>query len=281
MRTWLTAASAILLALLPAAQANETPEAVTSAPTRSVSLQTHDPAAARVVDALLTDPSYWEGAWRKTYTGRSYDEIRLKEIDRGFLPLITGEGGADVPQAVIESVIFEHFVEMPEHLAPARLVVNLGRGHDQVVGADYNDTWFFLDVPFMYIEFSWRLYRTRTASGSSLLWFEKLTPEIAGAETWARYQSRIVTARASTSRRSIFGSVVEPSEIYGLFMVEPGREQESRVTFVAHVLFGPETGWLASYASQLAIFLRTALAQAFDAALAISISHDKRTTNAN
>ena len=117
MRTWLAATSVVLWTLVPAAQANETPVAGAPAPTRSVSLQTHDPAAGRVVDALLSDPSYWEGAWRKTYTGRSYDEIRLKEIDRGFLPLITGEGGADVPQAVIESVIFEHFVEMPEHLA--------------------------------------------------------------------------------------------------------------------------------------------------------------------
>jgi len=271
MRTWISATSALLLALVPAAQADEPEASETAAAPASLVVRTHDPVAASVVGALLTDPSYWEGAWQRTYTGRSYDEIRMKEVEQGFLPMISGEGGQDVPQEVIEGVIFEHFVDLPAHLDPARLVVNLGQGHDPAIGADYSDSWFFLDVPFMYIEFSWRLYRTRTDSGRSLLWFEKLTPAMAGAETWAGYQSRIDTARASLDRRPIFGSIVEPTEFYGLFIVEPGQVQESRVTFVARVFFGPETGWLASYASQIGIFLRTALAQAFEAALTISV----------
>jgi hypothetical protein len=266
MRLGPTLTTCILLGLAPVAQA----EAPAAAP--SVTVKTHDPGAARVIGALLTDEHYWDGAWRRTYTGRSYDEIRMKEVEHGFLPRITGEGGRDVPGDVIAEVIFQHFDELPAHLAPAERALNLGRGHDAHVGAEYSDSWFFLDVPFMYIEFSWRLYRARTPTGS-LLWFEKLTPAIAGAETWSRYQTRIDAARATVDRKPVFGSIVEPTEAYGLFIVEPGAVHESRVTFVARVLFGAETGWLASYASQVAIFLRTALAQAFDAALAISMEH--------
>lgn len=272
MRSWIAPTLATLLALAPAALAEDPGSVGAPADALPVSVKTHDPAAARVIRSLLGDPAYWEGAWRRTYTGRSYDEIRMRELDRGFLPMITGEGQRDVPQDVIEEVIFEHFVELPAHLAPAERVVNLGQGHDPTVGADYSDTWFFFDVPFMYIELTWRLYRMRDASGASLLWFEKLTPAMAGPATWTRYQARIDAARETVDRKALFGNIVEPSEVYGLFRIAPGEVHESRVTFVAHVHFGPETGWLASQASQIALFLRTALAQAFDAAVAISVA---------
>lgn len=239
---------------------------------QAVTAPTRDLAAGEVLRAILTDPDYWDDAWSRRYEGKLYDEIRFVEIERGYVPMITGEGGRDLPNQVVEDAVFVHFDELPRHIGLVKRMAFLDRGHDPLVGHDYADAYLLFDASFFYIRFHYRLYRARDESGRRVLWFEKLTPDMPGPERWKRYGKRRSDLEAALSLRGApFGAILEPEELFGVFLVEPGRVHASRVTFVARLAFDKEASWLAGYASQLPWVLRVALAKAFEAAVAICV----------
>ncbi|MCB9742723.1 MAG: hypothetical protein H6741_20650 [Alphaproteobacteria bacterium] len=215
----------------------------------------------------------WSGTWqRHTYDDRLFQEVRLAEIEEGYLPMIRGEGGQDVPQAVIAEVIYRHFDQLPQQSSWVKHVENLGEGFDPVIGAPYVDTYFHLDSVFMYVAFTWRVYRGVDAQGRDVLWFEKLQPEAVDAATWRRYQGRVAVIQDQLAGRWVGNAVVEPEEVYGVFVVEPGERYESRVTFVANLTFASEDSWLAAYATKLPFVLRMAVGEVFEAAVKICVA---------
>ncbi len=246
------------------------PAAAMEALAHGVVLRMHDPQAATVINQILTDPAYWQDARRDTYDDELYDELRLKEVEMGLVPMVAGEGDRDLPREVIEDVIFTGFEALPAHIDLAKRVVHLGQGYDPKVGADYVDTFFYLDLKLLYLTASWRVYRTRDAGERSILWFEKLPEETLPEAVRAAYQQRIQEASGSVDRRrGLFGSLNKPAELYGMFLIEDGRRHQSRVTFVARLVFGPEASWLTAYASQLPFVVRAALKGAFDASVGL------------
>ncbi|MCB9764357.1 MAG: hypothetical protein H6739_31580 [Alphaproteobacteria bacterium] len=240
------------------------------ATTRDLDLPLRDPQAAATLTAVFGDQ--WTGGVERTrYDDKWYDEIALAKVPEGYLPLISGEGGQDVPQDLIGDVIFRRFEQLPQQSGWVKHVENLGGGYDPVLGADYQDTAFLLDSVFMYVAFIWRIHRVEDDLGRTVLWFEKLSPEAVTPQVWDRYQRRVAAIHAQTGRRWVANAIVEPAVLYGAFVVEPGQVHASRVTFAAHLVFGPDDSWLAAYATRLPFVLRLAIGEVFNAAVRICL----------
>jgi hypothetical protein len=236
------------------------------------SVRMHDPTAQTTLNSILTDANYWDDAWQKQYKDRSYDEIRFKDLDLGFVPMISGDGNMDISHKAASKVAFTGFDNLPKHLPLAKKVVYLGQGYDEAVGAEYTDTFLFVDIKFLYAAFTWRMYRQHDeATGFTTLWFELLPDNLLSPEKQASYQATIDDATAQVSRRSMFSQVASPKELYGMFVLQPGVEHETRVVFVARLTFGQEVGWVVRWGSQLQVVLRMALQQAFEAAVALCV----------
>lgn len=232
----------------------------------------------RVIGQMVADDAFWSGAWQKTYNGRVYDAMRLKNLDSGYLPMITGEGSRDYEHDVVAHVIFSRMHQLPLYMSGAKAVATLGKGTDPVVGAEYTDTFWFLDLTVLYVVYPMRMYRRHDpAAGVTYLWFEKLDESFVDSATWSRYQKKIEETKAKVDLRwPPFNSVNEASELYGIFVVSPGKERDTRVTFVSKLGFGSEAGWLAKFGSQLPGVLRAGLRNGFVAAVAIADAETER-----
>jgi len=225
----------------------------------------------RVIGQMVSDEAFWTGAWRKTYSGEVYDELRLKELPSGYLPMIAGEGLQDFEHHLVAHVVFNEMHRLPQHMSGVRAVASLGRGHDARTGAEYRDTFWFLDLGVLYMVFPMRMYRQHDpATTTTWLWFEKLDESFVDAATWGRYEQKIQATMDAVERRWTFNSVNPVDTLYGIFVVEPGRERESRVTFATSFTFGQDAGWMARLGSQLPGVLKAGLRTAFGAAVSIA-----------
>src|SRR5436190_16128314 len=95
----------------PAAVADTTPAPVAPVPSavptpQKVHLQTRNHEAEKVLNAALTDATYWNGASKSTYNDKSWDEVRLKQLSTGYLAMISGEGGQDFDHDVVVDVVY-------------------------------------------------------------------------------------------------------------------------------------------------------------------------------
>ncbi len=86
------------------------------------------------------------------------------ELERGYVPMVSGEGDRDLPRAVVEDAIFRHLDQLPRHIDLVDRVAYLGRGHDPVVGHDYADVYLLFDATILTIHFGYRMYRASTGS---------------------------------------------------------------------------------------------------------------------
>jgi hypothetical protein len=230
----------------------------------------------QVLNGILTDTAFWQGADISTFTDKNYDEIRLKQIGTGYVPMITGEGDQDFPHEVVSHVVFKRNTDLPKYMSGAKAILFLGAGHDNVVGADYRDTFYILDFTVMYAYFPQRMYvKHDDAANRTVLWFEKMDASFVDAATWATYQGKMQTALDGMEKRwPPFNSVVPVDTVYGMFVVEPGKTRESRVSFVSKIGFAPDAGWIANFGSQLPMVIRSGLKSGFNASVAIA-AHEK------
>lgn len=237
----------------------------------------HDDSGEKVLNGILTDHAFWADAASSEHDGQVYDQIRLKKTDGGYVPMITGEGGQDYDNDVISDVVFYQNTHLPGHMDGAKAIVDLGSGYDQVVGAPYRDTFYVLDMTVMYVVFPQRMYRQYDEDlGQTVLSFEKIEPGFVDSETWARYESKMKSTTDGMSRRVLMNGVVEADEVFGMFVVEPGRDYESRVTFVSKIGFGETGGWMAKLGSRLPPVLKSGLKSGFDASVSIAAQEQKR-----
>jgi hypothetical protein len=157
-------------------------------------------------------------------------------------------------------------------MSGAKLVIPLGSGYDPVVGAEYRDSFYILDLTLFYGYFGQRMYRRHDdARNQTVLWFEKLDSRFVDAATWTTYQSKMKTALDGIERRwPPFNSEIEVTDVYGMFVVEPGKTHTSRVSFVSKLTFDRDAGMVASWGSQLKPVVRAGLEAGFEASVAIA-----------
>lgn len=257
------------LASLPAAADPEPIPEYSGAATGEVNLEMRYGAGAKMLNRMLNESGFWGDADINTYNKELYDEIRLKPVSDGFVPMITGESDEDIPHDVVADIVFGQMSALPKYMDGAKEVVTLGYGTDPKYGLPYVDSYFILDMSFLYVAYPQRMYRKKVGD-RSYLWFEKLDATFVDEATWAEYDKKITETRDSQSYRRLFGSVVEPDMIYGIFIVGPGAEKESRVTFVSKLIFGSDAGFIANFGSKLKPVLRGGLQSGFDASVKIA-----------
>jgi len=244
----------------------------TAAVTGVGDLKLRNPEAQSTLNRILTDDAYWNGAWKADYSDRLYDEIRLQSSDTGYVPMITGEGQQDFANEVVSDVVYYKNVDLPKYMSGAKLVIPLGSGYDPVVGAEYRDSFYILDLTLFYGYFGQRMYRKHDdARNQTVMWFEKLDSKFVDASTWSDYQGKMKGALDGIERRwPPFNSEIEVTDVYGMFVVEPGKQHTSRVSFVSKLTFDKNAGMVASWGSQLRPVVRAGLEAGFDASVAIA-----------
>ncbi|HHO54291.1 MAG TPA: hypothetical protein ENK18_26330 [Deltaproteobacteria bacterium] len=236
-----------------------------------VDLRMHNKAAQDVLNGVLHDATFWQGASHSSYDKKLYDEIRLKDTSSGYVPMITGEGDEDYPAEVVADIVFRRNTDIPRHMSGAKAVVNLGSGYDSSVGAEYRDSFYLLDLTVFYGHFAQRMYRKYDESQKQhVMWFEKLDESFVDAATWAAYQAKMTQTIDNLDKRWAFNSIIEVTDVYGMFVVTPGEELESRVTFVSKLTFGDGTGFIAKVGSQMPMVIKAGLKSGFDACVAIA-----------
>lgn len=245
---------------------------------KGVTLSSRDPQANRVLNQVL-QPSFWEGADRSDYTKYLYDGIWLKwyepSNDRaGYVTLITGEGDQSFKHDVVADIIIDKQHLIDDMVDGAEVVEVLGQGTDPRNGLPYVDAFYFLDLGAFYATYAQRMYR-QPAGDRTILFFEKLDAGFVDAATWTAYQRKIEAASARVSRRSVLGSVVPVEQIFGMFIVSPGESRETRVTFIAKLVFA-EDNWVANLGSKMPVVLRAGLASGFNACVQIAADEQKR-----
>jgi hypothetical protein len=114
------------------------------------------------------------------------------------------------------------------------------------------------------------------ATNTTVLWFEKIAPAFVGDTKWAAYQKRMQEVLDGLDRRVLFNSLIEVTDIYGMFVVEPGEKRNSRVSFVSKLGFGSGSGWIAQVGSKMPLVLKMGLKSGFSASVAIARSETDR-----
>ena len=240
-------------------------------PAAAAPVDLHDNAGEKVLNGILSGNAFWSGASTSHHNGKLYDEIRLKQTDGGYIPMITGQGGQDYGNDVVSDVVFTQNTRLPMHMSGAKAIVGLGSGYDSAVGAAYRDSFYVLDLTVMYVVFPQRMYRHHDAvTGQTVLSFEKIDASFVDVATWASYNKTMDATVDGMSRRMLMNSVVEATEVYGMFVVEPGEDFESRVTFVSKIGFDESAGWMARLGSQLPPVLRSGLKSGFNASVTLA-----------
>jgi hypothetical protein len=263
---WLLLAVVSAHASLPPA-----PPAPIDAVTTAVQVRTRSAEAQQVLGKILTDDAWWSDATRQTFDDQLYDELRLKSTDTGYVPMITGEGNEDFPHQVVADTVYFRNLDLPKYMSGAKVIQVLGSGYDKTVGAEYRDCFYILDLTAFYGYFPQRMYwRHDNATNTTVLWFEKLNSTFVDAATWTVYQQKMQFALDHLERRWALNALIEVTDVYGMFVVEPGKVHTSRVSFVSKITFGEGTGWVAQWGSQIPGVIRAGIKSGFDASVAIA-----------
>jgi len=231
-----------------------------------------------LLNDTLSNPKFWNNSGPKTYTGRTYDEIRVKKLKRGYVPAITGQGDSDYSHELITDVVFAKQDRLPTVMEGAKAVVYLGEGFDEVVGAPYHDAFFVLDLTFFYAYYPQRMYRVDSPNGErSYLYYEKLDQSFVSTERWDAYQTVIEKTKQGLDLRGYpFNGLIEVEETYGLFLVNPGETKTTRITFLTKMTFARSANFLARWGSKMPGVLRTGLKTGFAASVKVAQVEKKR-----
>jgi hypothetical protein len=238
----------------------------------SVSVRTHGVEAQQVLSKILADDAYWADATRTAYDDELYDELRLKSTATGYVPMITGEGRENFPHRAVADTVYFRNLDLPKYMSGAKSIQVLGSGYDKTVGAEYRDCFYILDLTMFYGYFAQRMYRrTDPTTNTSVLWFEKMDATFVDAATWTAYQQKMTHALENLERRwAPFNALIEVTDVFGMFVVEPGKTFETRVSFVSKITFGEGTGFVAKWGSQIPSVIRAGIKSGFDASVAIA-----------
>ena len=226
---------------------------------------------AALLSKALTQPNFWAGATIDKYQGELYDEIRLKPQPQGYFNMITGEGREDFSHEQVVSTVFKHQDKLPKHMAGAKATPYIRRGHCDIVGADYVDMYFLGDFDFFYGEYIQRMYRIDLPDGRTACAFERMFENQVGPATWEKFNAvREKTLANVDLRWGVFNSVVPLTEAFGMYLSEPGTKHTTRVTLIAKLRFGSESGFIAKMGSELPFVLKAGMQSGFTASVEIA-----------
>jgi hypothetical protein len=242
----------------------------------TVRLTAHNPRANEILNKALGD-AFWTDAWSRSYEDRFYDILRLKSLPDGYVPMIAGESDEDIPHEVVADIVYEQNTRIPKYMSGAKAIIDLGSGYDEQVGAPYRDSYYVLDLTLFYGTYVQRMYRLHDEENNrTILWFEKLDPSFTDAATWGSYQTKMQKLDASIDTRWAFNSFVPFGEVFGMFVVAPGSERESRVTFISKLAFGEDAGWVAKWGSQLPGVIKSGLKAGYNACVTLAKDEKQR-----
>ena len=240
-----------------------------------VSLPMRSPAAAAITTEAVSAPAFWRSATVTDYDGQRYDQIRLRPLDSGYFTLITGEGQADHDHEIVVDTAFRYQERLPAIEKSAVDISILGQGIDPVSTLPYVDTLFFLDFTLFYGIYIQRSYRL-DVDGQTFVFFETLREDFVDPATWQRYQARREEAIEGAELRWVLNRVVPVQEVFGTFIVEPGRTHATRVSFLVRVRFGEDAGSLAQLATEMPTVLRLGLQSGFTNCVRIAAQEQAR-----
>jgi hypothetical protein len=262
-----------LLAMSPAAHAGAAKVG------EGIQIEMRNPEGSKLLRDSLNKDGFWTDAWSKEYSDKWYDEVRLKPTDGGYLPFITGEGERDYDHDTVSHTVFKRMHELEQHMDGAKRVVHLGSGVDPKNGLPYTDVYMYLDLTIFYGVFAQRMYKLEVSPDMTVLFFEKMDSSYVDTATWAGYQKKIDEAHDGVNRRwPPFNSIIEVSEVYGMFIVTPGDVKTSRVTFVSKLTFGQDTSWVARWGSQMPMVLKSGLKSGYNACVEIATEEQIKRT---
>ena len=199
-----------------------------------------------------------------------------------FSDVEISEPGAGHVRIAIRAVAMNHMdlwvrrggpafhIEYPHRLGCdiSGVVESLGEGVDDVSGLSFVDSFYYLDFTLFYGVYSQRMYKL-VEDGRTILYFEKLTTQMAGA-SWPAYDKRIIETVEGVRRRALFNGITPVSQIFGMFVVEPGQVRKTRVTFTTRIHFGEGTGAVARMGSEMPMVIRAGLQSGFESCVAIA-----------
>ena len=222
-----------------------------------------DQTAAAVTTQAVVDPAFWAAASRASYTGKAYDQLRLRPMDKGYFSLITGEGHASYAHEVVVNTAYRYQDRLPRIEDSAIAIDILAEGTDPRSGLPYVDTLFFLDFSLFYGIYLQRSYRLDVGE-HTYVFFETLRSDFVDAATWKRYRQQLDRRVETADLRWLLNKVIELESVYGTFIIEPGTVHSTRISFLVQVKFGEQAGLLAKIGSEMPLVLRQGLQTGFE-----------------
>ena len=236
-----------------------------------VSFQLHNKTGEKVLLESLNNPNYWKGVDVERPSGQLYDEFKLKKLDSGYLTFVSGHGNQNYTrEQVVQTVLYNQH-HLPAHMAGAKNMTYFSEGVDPHFGVPYTDMVFFGDMDFFYCEYYQRMYRYDLGDGRTICAFERGTQTFVKPERWKVYeQKRKETIDASDLRWPILNDVVPVTDVFGMYIIEPGKNYQTRVTLTAKLRFGSGTGLLAQWGSEVPYLIRSGTLNGFNASVSIT-----------
>jgi hypothetical protein len=231
-------------------------------------------AGAKVLNDAIGSEAYWAGADVDRYAeGQLYDESRLKPMATSYLTMITGEGQEDFKAEEVIHTVLTHQHNLEEHMEGCAVSHHLGRGIEPKFGAAYTDIYILGDFTFFYGGYFQRLYRYDLPDGRTACAFENLKQDQLPQAQWEKYMKIKQERDAKAELRwPIFNDIVPIEEIYGVYLIEPGKTRTTRVTLISKVRFGEEAGWIAQIGTEMPFVLKEGLRNGFDSSVSIARS---------
>jgi hypothetical protein len=236
-----------------------------------VSFQLHNKAGQKVLLESLNNPNYWKGVDVERPSDKLYDEFKLKKLDSGYLTYVSGHGNQNYTrEQVVQTVLYNQH-HLPKHMAGAKNMTYFSEGVDPHFGVPYTDMVFLGDMDFFYCEYYQRMYRYDLGDGRTICAFERGTQNFIKPERWKVYeQKRKETIDESDLRWPILNDVIPVTDVFGMYIIGPGKNYQTRVTLTAKLRFGSGTGLLAQWGSEMPYLIRSGTLNGFNASVSIT-----------
>ena len=101
--------------------------------------------------------------------------------------------------------------------------------------------------------------------------FERMSKTLTGEERWKKYENtKKHTLDTVDLRWPILNDVVPVTDVFGMYIVQPGEQKKTRVTLTAKLRFGDGTGFLAQWGSEIPYLVRSGTLNGFNASVAVA-----------
>ena len=211
----------------------------------------------------LDRSEFWKGSELTQYPGYPYDQIRIKEDNRGIVTFISGTGNATFTPALVAEGIFEHQNIIPQYMSRLKVGEYLGRGIDPHHGLEYTDMFFLADIKIFYMSVPLRTVRFPLGDGRYLCSIELVTEDMVSPEEWLQYTTFMRAAESTLQGDWTIFPVVPMEYLVGYYLVEPDPVSGARVNMTTRMKFKQDVSWVADWGAQLSIVLRQGMIAGF------------------